>query len=103
MTRKVLAPALLVALLVTTAPPLVSSGVRAAAHALPAVGSTHSAPHVLEKTRFVLYVGIAAYCIHYVFKHYQHGDYSSGAAHRVTNIAKAAAALLLAYNRLKAA
>jgi hypothetical protein len=103
MARKLFAPILLAVFLVTAASPLATGGVRAAAPDVPLVGSTHIGPHLFEKTRFVLYVGIAAYCIHYVYKHYQYGDYSSGASHRITNIAKAAAALLIAYNRLKAA
>lgn len=63
-----------------------------------------SSPHRLaDKLVFTVDVGIAAYCIHYVFKSYQFGYYSSGAAKRVQHLAVAAAALLIAYNRLKAA
>jgi hypothetical protein len=58
----------------------------------------------LDKTRFVLHLGIAYFCFHHwVLKPYQDGKFANGAPGRVGTIVKAGAALLFAYHEVKVA
>lgn len=56
----------------------------------------------LDKTRFVAHLGVAYFCFHHwVLKPYEHGDFASGAPHRVTTIVKGGAALLFAVHEVR--
>jgi len=58
----------------------------------------------LDKTRFVVHLGIAYFCFHHwVLKPYQEGAFANGAPHRVSTIVKAGAALLFAYHEVRVA
>jgi Zn-dependent protease len=58
----------------------------------------------LDKTRFVVHLGIAYFCFHHwVLKPYQEGAFANGAPHRVATIVKAGAALLFAYHEVRVA
>jgi hypothetical protein len=67
-------------------------------------GSVTPSYAFLDKTRFVLHLGIAYFCFHHwVLKPYQQGAFANGAPHRVATIVKAGAALLFAYHEVKVA
>lgn len=75
------------------------SGTAAAPAGIPRARSA-----ILDKTRFVVDVGTAFYAFHhFVYARYTNGSFQAGASHRVSNIAKAAIAVLFSYHQLKAA
>lgn len=95
----------LVVVLVTSA---VMPSFAGRAHAAP-VATVHVASAVntqsafFDKTRFVVDLGVAYFCLHHVYKNYKNGLYAKGANGRLRHIIVAGAVLAIAYNRLHAA
>jgi hypothetical protein len=86
--KNLIAVALLVAVLGGTLAPSVAGAASAASR-------VHSHPAFLDKTRFVLHLGVAWFAFHHwVLKPYQKGAFKSGASGRVKNMIKGGVALL---------
>lgn len=100
MKSKIIVLTLLTALLVSVVAPSFTGRVHAAT---PVAGVTHANPAFLDRTRFLLHAGIAFFAIHHEYKRYKEGYFSAGAPHRVSNIVKAAAVLLIGYHEAKVA
>lgn len=67
-------------------------------------GATQPAPAFLDKTRFVLHLGVAYFCFHHwVMAPYQAGAFAPGAPHRVSAIVKGGVALLFAVHEVHVA
>jgi hypothetical protein len=67
-------------------------------------GATQPAPAFLDKTRFVLHLGVAYFCFHHwVMAPYQAGAFAPGAPHRVSTIVKGGIALLFAVHEVHVA
>lgn len=67
-------------------------------------GATQPAPAFLDKTRFVLHLGVAYFCFHHwVMAPYQAGAFAPGAPHRVSAIVKGGIALLFAVHEVHVA
>lgn len=67
-------------------------------------GSFSPSSAFLDKTRFVLHLGVAYFAFHHwVVKPYQEGAFASGAPHRISTIVKSGVALLFAYHEIKVA
>ena len=94
---------LLAALLVSVVAPSFSVRASAAVPAAPAITTPRTAPAIFDKTRFLLHAGIAFFAIHHEYKRFQQGYFAAGAPHRVTNIIKAAAVLLIGVHEAKVA
>lgn len=103
MKRTLLILSLLTALLVSVAAPSFSPRASAAVTAAPAVTTPRTAPAMFDKTRFLLHAGIAFFAIHHEYKRFQQGYFAVGAPHRVTNVIKAAAVLLIGVHEAKVA
>ncbi len=111
MKVKLFAIGLLTVLMVSMASPSFAGRASAAsaASAIVTTAPVASAPAVqpaffkFDRTRFLIDMGIAFWCIHHVYKNYTNHVYDSGASHRVTHLVAAGALLLIAYGRLKAA
>ena len=109
MKRSLIVLGLLAALLVGVVAPSVGSRAHAAVPStavvtdVPLANSVQTRPTLFDKTRFLIDLGVAYFCIHHVIKNYRNGVYQSGAPGRVRHIAGAAIALAIAYNRLRAA
>ncbi len=66
------------------------------------IGLARPSNAFLDKTRFAAHLGVAYFCFHHwVLLPVQHGDFSSGAPHRVASIVKGGAALLFAVHEVK--
>ncbi len=101
MKTRLIMLSLMAALFVSMVAPSFNGG---QVHAAPvAATSTHSPALFLDKTRFVLHAGVAFFAIHHEYKRFQEGYFSAGAAHRTTNIIKAAAVLLIGVHEAKVA
>jgi hypothetical protein len=67
-------------------------------------GSFTPSSAFLDKTRFVLHLGVAYFAFHHwVVKPYQEGAFASGAPHRISSIVKGGVALFFAYHEVKVA
>jgi hypothetical protein len=67
-------------------------------------GATRPAPAFLDKTRFLLHLGVAYFAFHHwVLKPYEQGDFASGAPHRVKALVKGGVALLFAVHEVHVA
>lgn len=100
MKRILIVCGLFVALMAGGSVPSQAGQAHAATTAVHAVGA-HTA--LFDKTRFVVDLGVAYFCIHHVYKTYRRGLYNRGARDRLRHIVVAGAVLALAYNRLHAA
>jgi len=60
-------------------------------------------PAFLDRTRFLVDMGVAFWCIHHVYAKYKTGYYASGEKDRTKHIIAAGVILFIAYNRLQAA
>ncbi len=98
MKIKLFAVGLLALLLVGAAGPSFAGRANAAAPSAHVASATASHAAFLDKTRFLAHAGIAFFAIHHEYRRYREGYFNSGAAHRVRNIATAAAVLLLGYH-----
>lgn len=105
MKRWIAVLGLLAALLVGTALAPAASPVRAAAPAAPAATTAAHPAAVLDKTRFLADMGLGAYAFyHFVYAKFLNGAFTSGTLASLAPVyAKAAIALLFAYNRFNAA
>ena len=67
-------------------------------------GGTQPASAFLDKTRFVLHLGVAYFCFHHwVMAPYQAGAFAAGAPHRTSTIVKGGIALLFAVHEVHVA
>ncbi len=105
MKRTLIACSLVVALLTSAVMPSFAGRASAAAPvaAVHVASATNTHPAFLDKTRFVVDMGVAYFCIHHVYKTYKRGLYNKGANDRLRHIIAAGAVLAIAYNRLHAA
>lgn len=97
MKKRLLIAILCFSALSATILPSTSSHVYAANHST-------ARPAFLDKTRFVAHMGLAYYAFHhFVWTAYKKGEFNKGAPHRVTNLVKAALALIFAYHEASVA
>jgi hypothetical protein len=103
MKRTIAVLILLLAVLVGAAGP--GRGSAAAAPASPVAARPVSHMANLDKTRFLLYMGLGFYAFyHFVYQRYLNGEFTSGKLTALAGVyAKAAIALAFAYNRFEAA
>jgi hypothetical protein len=103
MKRNIAVFFLLLAVLMGTAGPRLGSA--AAAPAAPVAARPMSHTAAFDKTRFLLDMGLGAYAFyHFVYQRYLNGEFTSGKLTTLAGVyAKAAIALLFAYNRFEAA
>jgi hypothetical protein len=67
-------------------------------------GGTQPASAFLDKTRFVVHLGVAYFCFHHwVMAPYQAGAFAPGAPHRTSTIVKGGIALLFAVHEVHVA
>ena len=67
-------------------------------------GAVQPAGAFLDKTRFVLHLGVAYFCFHHwVMQPYHDGAFASGAPHRIAAITKGGLALLFAVHEVHVA
>ncbi len=104
MKIKLFAIGLLAVLMVSIAGPSFAGRASAAAPAAHVASAPSAQSHAFfDRTRFLVDMGIAFWCIHHVYKKYQTGYYASGEQGRVKHIIAAGVILFIAYDRLKAA
>ena len=103
MRHKLAMLGLLAALLLAVSPSFMGH-TSAAVPAAPVATSAQTHAAFLDKTRFLLHAGAGFYAFHhFVWARYKNGGFSTGDAHRKSNIVKAALALLFAYHEFKVA
>lgn len=67
-------------------------------------GATQPAAAFLDKTRFVLHLGVAYFCFHHwVLTPYRNGAFAAGAPHRLISLTKGGLALLFAVHEVRVA
>ncbi len=72
--------------------------------AAPSASQTRAHTAFLDKTRFLLHVGVAYFAFHHwIYNPYKAGSFKSGASGRVKSIVKAGIAALFAVHELKVA
>ena len=103
MKIKLFAIGLLALLMVGAAGPSFAGRANAAAPSAHVASATGSHAAFLDKTRFLIDMGVAFWCIHHVYTKYKSGYYASGESGRAKHIIAAGIVLFIAYNRLKAA
>ena len=103
MKIKLFAIGLLALLMVSAAGPSFAGRANAAAPSAHVASAPQAHPAFLDKTRFLIDMGVAFWCIHHVYAKYKTGYYASGESGRVKHIIAAGVVLFIAYNRLQAA
>jgi len=100
MKSKLIVLSLLAVLLTGLVSPSFAGHARAATVAAPVAGSVQTRPAFFDKTRFVVDLGIAYFCLHHVYKNYKRGVYAPHATARIRHIIAAGLVLAIAYDRL---
>ncbi len=105
MKSKLIVLSLVAVLLTSVAMPSFAGRAHAAAPVavVHVASATNTHPAFFDKTRFVVDMGVAYFCIHHVYKNYKRGLYNKGANDRLRHIIAAGVVLAIAYNRLHAA
>jgi len=103
MKIKLFAIGLLALLMVGASGPSFADWAGAAAPSAHVASATQSHAAFLDKTRFLIDMGVAFWCIHHVYAKYKTGYYASGESGRAKHIIAAGIVLFIAYNRLQAA
>ncbi len=99
MTSKLIVLSLVAVLLMGVVRPSFAGSAHAAAPvaAVHVASATNTHPAFFDKTRFVVDLGVAYFCIHHVYKNYKRGLYAKGADGRLRHIIAAGAVLAIAY------
>ncbi len=106
MKSKLIVLSLVVALLTSVAAPSFAGRAQAAAPvaAVHVASAVHTHPAFLDKTRFLLHVGLGFGAFHrYVYARYRNGSFAAGAPKRTSNLIKAAIALVFTIHEFKVA
>lgn len=103
MKIKLFAIGLLALLMVSAAGPSFAGRANAAAPSAHVASATGSHAAFLDRTRFLVDMGVAFWCIHHVYTKYKTGYYAVGEKGRTKHIIAAGVVLFIAYGRLKAA
>ncbi len=107
MKIKLFAIGLLALLMVGAAGPSFAGRANAAAPSAYVAAAPQAQPAFsfpkFDRTRFLVDMGVAFWCIHHVYKKYETGYYGAHEPGRTKHIIAAGVVLFIAYNRLKAA